>query len=329
VIQAIGTELMTEDYCGNFPPARFPGRQDHVEFVEGTLLDHPMYVENHPVRKQQIDDAAKLLRAFDEGRVDREAKLRRMLKSGHRDNSVLAMTLNSGFIELLRNWAESCRRHDIEVRDWTMIAALDEKTAETCDKLGFTVFFTGRDYGQHSSEAVGHYGDADFRNLMFPKNAVVQDLLNLGYDVLFQDVDMVWLKDPFPFLNAPERKMLDAQFMYDGPHALYAPLHANSGFFYLRNTDRTRAFWQVVHRNFDKVYHYAGQQRVVNIALVHHYFQGLKLDMLRESDFANGHLFTWDDVSGLPPDPFVIHNSWTSNIEHKMKKYHLAGLWYL
>jgi hypothetical protein len=63
--------------------------------------------------------------------------------------------------------------------------------------------------------------------------------------------------------------------------------------------------------------------------LVSRYFRGLKLDILPEADFANGHLFTNRDVSRLPPDPYVIHCSWTRNLEHKMEKYRLARLWYL
>ena len=177
--------------------------------------------------------------------------------------------------------------------------------------------------------AVEEFGDDDFGRLMFPKTAVVQDLLSIGYDVLFQDVDVVWLKDPYDFLLSADRRMLDAQFMYDGPNSHYAPLHVNSGFFFLRNSPHCRDFWRLVHRNYDKVCHYGSQQRVVNMILVHRYFQGLKLDVLPEADFANGHLFTWDNVSGLPQDPYVIHCSWTSNLAHKMKKYRLAGLWYL
>jgi hypothetical protein len=321
---------MNDNYHQQFPIDGFPGSENEgITFTSGDLLDHPIYIEQQPQRKWQIDRAREFLDAFERGRAKRQRKLAEILKHRHRDNTVLAMTLNSGFSTLLLNWVESCDRNNIEVRSWALIAALDEDTATMCEQLGLSVFCPGPDYGSHVAGPVREYGDDQFGDLMFPKNAIVQDLLELGFDVLFQDVDLVWLKDPARFLMDPGRRMLDAQFMYDGQNNLFAPLFVNSGFFYLRNTPHCRKFWQLVYDNFDKVYPYSSQQRVVNMVLVHRYFRGLKLDVLAEADFANGHLFSNDDVNGLPPDPYVIHCSWTSNLAHKMKKYHLANLWYL
>ncbi len=325
-----GYHSMNNKYHLEYPFKGFPRSEgDEIVFTSGDVLDNPMYIEQHPIRKWEIDRARGFLDAFEQGRVRRQNELIGILKHRSRDNTVLAMTLNSGFVELFLNWVESCDRHNIDVRSWALIAALDTDTAKMCEQLGFSVFCPGSEYGNHSTDPVNEYGDAEFKDMMFPKNAIVQDLLSLGFDVLFQDVDLVWLKDPTELLLSPARSMLDAQFMYDGPNNMFAPLYANSGFFYLRNTSHCRKFWQLVHENFDKVYPYSSQQRVVNMVLVHRYFRGLKLDVLAETDFANGHLFTCDDVSGLPPDPYVIHCSWTSNLAHKMQKYHLANLWYL
>jgi hypothetical protein len=319
---------MNDDYYKRFPPYSFPKGRGAFKFLF-TNLDSPDYIASNPLRKAQIESAETLLRAFDENRGARHRELAALLENHHRDRTVLAMTLNRGFTDLLLNWVESCDRHHLEIRSWTLIAAMDKETAELFERQGFTVFVPVPDYGSPDPRAANRYGDVIFSSMMFPKTALVQDLLCLGYDVLFQDVDVVWRKDPCDFLLHPDRRMLDAQFMYDGPNGFYAPLHANSGFFHLRNTPRSRAFWQVVHDNLDKVLSYGSQQRVVNMTLVHHYFQGLRLDVLPEAEFANGHLFTNRNVSRLPTDPYVIHNSWTDNLEHKMEKYRLAGIWYL
>ena len=114
--------------------------------------------------------------------------------------------------------------------------------------------------------------------------------------------------------------------MYDGPNQFYQPLHANTGFFLLRNTMASRKFWNLVCEHFDKVFYLQSQQRVVNAVLLSRYFRDLSLDILPPEDFANGHLFSVDKDSELPPDPYVIHCSWTVNIEHKLKKYKLADL---
>ena len=67
----------------------------------------------------------------------------------------------------------------------------------------------------------------------------------------------------------------------------------------------------------------------MNRLLVIRYFRGLRVDILPEAEFANGHLFSIEDVDSLPDDPCVIHCSWTRNIAHKIEKLKLANLWYL
>jgi len=319
---------MSKSYYERFPCSDFPkAKSEQPRFCSSQWLDEPNYVAEH--RQWQVDRARRLREGFETGRPDRLRELRKLLRYRNRFNTVLVMTLNRGFADLLLNWVKSCDRHGIEVRSWTLIAAMDEVTAQQFESLGFAVYLATPAYGSPGLNAAAAYGNSDFKDMMFPKTAVVQDLLSIGHDVLFQDVDLVWKKDPAEILLHPERELLDAQFMYDGPNQQYAPLHANSGFFFLRNNERSRIFWQQAFDHFDKVYAYGGQQKHVNLLLVARYFRGLKLDILPEADFANGHLFTSSEVSQLPPDPYVIHFSWTRNLEHKMEKYRFAKQWYL
>ena len=206
---------------------------------------------------------------------------------------------------------------------------MDSESASQIQELGFSVYTDEISYGVQPKEAAKKFGDADFLRLMFAKTAIVQDVLSLGYHVLFQDADIVWKKDPFENLCHPSRELFDAQFMYDGPNQWYEPLHANSGFFFLRNTPESTMFWTMVFHSYDKMLHYGQQQKVVNIVLLSRYFRGLQLDILSEAEFANGHLFCEDQPLELPQNPCVIHCSWTKNKEHKIKKYQEAGLWYL
>jgi hypothetical protein len=306
----------------NFP------RPDNEQLVFSVVQN----LDNHKLVPQMIElrkEAQSFWSVAEARRADRHAHLSEILRSRNKDNTVLVMTLNRGFSDLLRNWIKSCDVNGIEVRSWTLIVALDSETAALIEAEGFAVYCDEQSYGQHQEQAVGAYGDNAFARLMFPKTGVVQDLLNLGYDVLFQDVDIIWNKDPLDILLRADRKSLDAQFMYDGPNIYYAPLHVNSGFFFLRNTQRSREFWTMVYENFDKMLFLRSQQRVINIILLGRFFRGLKLDVLPENDIANGHLFHIENIDGLPPDPYVVHVSWTSNIAHKMEKYRMAGLWYL
>ena len=81
--------------------------------------------------------------------------------------------------------------------------------------------------------------------------------------------------------------------------------------------------------HYDSIFESGSQQHVVNQIIVGYVSRGLKLNVLPEKDFANGHLFSVESTKKLPKDPYVIHFSWTHNIHHKIKKYKLARLWYL
>lgn len=276
-----------------------------------------------------FDRITDLWTTWESRRPRRASELAPLLRRSHRGNAVLAMTLNRGHADLLENWVRSCEAHAIEVRSWTVIFALDDVTAERFAAMGFAVHCDTESYGVVSPEAAREFGDDTFVQMLFPMTAVVQDVLSLGYDVLYQDVDVVWRKDPAEFLFSSARRRFDAQFMYDGPNPAYGPRHVNSGFFFLRNSRPSRRFWETVFDNFDRMVHERSQQRVINSVLASPTCLDLALDVLPEADFANGHLFTWDDASGLPEDPCVVHCSWTSNIDHKIRKYRRADLWYL
>ena len=80
-------------------------------------------------------------------------------------------------------------------------------------------------------------------DMMWYKAFSVWLMLKLGYNVLFQDIDIVWFKDPFPYFhefiasveatdaNSP---LPDAFLSDDGQRSTvrYSPFYANSGFYY-------------------------------------------------------------------------------------------------
>ena len=92
------------------------------------------------------------------------------------------------------------------------------------------------------ADAAGRYGDKKFTAMMMAKVIVVQMVSALGYDMLFQDVDIVWYKDPLEYFRNTNDDF-DIYFQDDGGHSVrYAPYSANSGFYFVRYNDRTQYF---------------------------------------------------------------------------------------
>ena len=79
---------------------------------------------------------------------------------------------------------------------------------------------------------------------MWLKIVSVWIAVRLGYDVLFQDADLVWFRPPWEAFEDPD---VDGFFMDDGARSeRFAPLYANSGFYFLRSNPVVNHFMQTV-----------------------------------------------------------------------------------
>ena len=197
-------------------------------------------------------------------RLERLADIRGRLEEG----PIVVTPFNEGFSDLFRNWAASCRAHSIDPRAFSIVFPMDEAADALARGMGFETYFDGASYGKLPRESVATYGNGDFARCMFIKSAIVQDALQLEDDVLYQDIDLVWRRDPRAYLGLRARQQaLDFQFMYDGWNPRFQPLCFNTGFFYVSNNELSRCAWSVVFDHFAEVVHYGSQQVVVNIAM--------------------------------------------------------------
>ena len=68
----------------------------------------------------------------------------------------------------------------------------------------------------------------------------------LGYDLLFQDVDIVWYRNPVEYFTNDSNpyRDFDMYFQQDGsPSRRYAPYSPNTGFYFVRNNLKTQYFF--------------------------------------------------------------------------------------
>lgn len=114
-------------------------------------------------------------------------------------------------------------------------------TIEATGAMG--IFHIG--FSSVSKDASNDYLDRVFVDMMWYKAFALFLILRMNINVLFQDVDLVWFKDPFPYfhnyIKETESKALvtgsnvEGFFSDDGQRSLrYAPFYANSGFYYLK-----------------------------------------------------------------------------------------------
>jgi hypothetical protein len=241
--------------------------------------------------------------------------------------AVVGMTCNDQFSVLLENWAASCSQSEIDCSSSTIVFATDIETHGRAEALGLVSYFDANSSFLQNVRRSGQYGDAAWTEYMFHQNWVIKNLLQAPVDVLFQDVDLVWRRDPRPHLIEQAREGADVQAMYDGPNTRFQPLYANSGFMYFRNSPQVRAFWAEVYARHEMVAYYRSQQEPLNILLAAHAHRGLDVRILEEERFANGHLYCGGRTA--PTDPWVMHNSWTKDLAEKLRRYEENELWFL
>lgn len=263
-------------------------------------------------------------------KTERLQKIRALCGNLNTDTYVIS-TFNEPYIILFQNFIASCDQNGINIRDKAIMFPMDAPSYKACLDLNITAYFEEGVYGPTTSKH-GNYGDSDFRTCMFMKNAVIQDMMELGFDLLFQDIDMVWLNDPIPYLEQlTELNKYDFLFMYDGKNLRFQPLYYNSGFCYIRNNDFSRYTWQVIFDHYDMVWRYGSQQIPVNIVINCFREKGLRTNLLDEDKFLNGHNVKPDKsrIHNIKKDTFVIHVSWTGNLSYKLMKLRENELWYL
>jgi hypothetical protein len=222
-----------------------------------------------------------------------------------------------------------------------LVFPTDQETKDLAEGMGLATFYDEKNFGKLPKGEAKHYGDRAFVAMMFAKVVCVQMINYLGYDVLFQDVDVVWYKNPLDFFHDPENELhgFDMYFQDDGAHSVrYSPYSANSGFYYIRSNPETKYFLVSLLYAGDMIITSKSHQQALIQVLAEHASQfGTRVKILsRDMDeFPGG----WHYNSRAKKDfmkaiakgdivPYIFHMSWTSNKDNKLKYFKQLGEWY-
>ena len=169
----------------------------------------------------------------------------------------------------------------------------------------------------------------------------VQLVSLLGVDMLFQDVDIVWYKNPLSFFHDKDSPihLYDIYFQDDGSHSTrYAPYAPNSGFYYVRQNQRTQHFLTALLMAGDLVLKtFSHQQAMTAVLAEHASLYGLRVKVLSrdEDDFPGGYHFHRRNGEFLramfngEKEPYIFHMSWTKSKDNKLLFLRQMGEWYL
>lgn len=174
--------------------------------------------------------------------------------------------------------------------------------------------------------------------MMLAKVMCVQLVSMLGYDFLFQDVDIIWYRNPLSYFKST-KDSFDVYFQDDGAHSIrYAPYSANSGFYFVRHNERTFHFLAALLQSGDLIIKTDSHQQALVATMNEHVsLFGLKVKVLSRDmeEFPGG--YQWNQKSGKymkslfanEIHPYIFHMSWTKNKDNKLLYFRQFGEWYV
>eukprot|EP00035_Acanthoeca_spectabilis_P006698 m.128023 g.128023 ORF g.128023 m.128023 type:complete len:602 (-) comp13618_c0_seq1:52-1857(-) len=241
-----------------------------------------------------------------------------------RNETILVMAANDGHSTMVINFFCDLHKRGLPTPRHVVFTAT-EKLRDELQKLGITAFWNEH-LGSFNPKAEAVYGTIGFGRLTYMKQFSTYLALLLGWDVLFQDADVTWPKDPFPALLAGRDKY-HAQFMDDGARTFrFAPFFANSGFYYLTNRHpgggHIVEFWDQVTMSMAESQ--TGNQEVLNAILEYQVKnRAFKVRILPPEQFASGKYLgppkNEGDVEKI--NSFLVaHFCWTHNMEVKRER---------
>eukprot|EP00536_Pseudo-nitzschia_multiseries_P004549 jgi/Psemu1/188355/e_gw1.76.92.1 len=272
--------------------------------------------------------------------------------ASHNDhNAVVVMVCNFGQSELLLNFICNARAKGFgDLLQNILLFATDQETHDLAQSMGITSVYIESIFGSMPTNAAKRYADKTFKQMMAAKVYCVQMVSMLGYDILFQDVDVVWYKNPLEWFHdeSSPHYHFDIYFQDDGNHGLfYAPYSANTGFYYVRNNKRTQFFFNSLLMAGDLIISTSSHQ-IALIALLneHASMYGLlvKIWERNKHEFPGGFTFHNRKSKGFlkglmgvgtnnndedKDDTYVFHMSWTASKTDKVKFFQQMGEWYL
>ena len=261
-----------------------------------------------------------------------------------KDRPVILMAVNLGQVPLLLNWQCSLRANGIDeaaMLSNTVIFASDEGAHELITQHGMPSIrppafegpfgWKGKS-GQVSKGISGHYDPNksasaarhSLINLIITYAA--NELVQKGFAVLLHDVDLVWLKDPFPALHhlAAHRDIVGQAASRNSFATMKPTTGLCTGFILIRPTHHSKVFMQTLE-NVSPLKE-TSDQAMFNTLLRHWKFRQLHWRSLPSRFFPEVGKRCWGKSKhGGREMAFINHRVGTLKVQRFVE----CGVWYL
>jgi len=253
---------------------------------------------------------------------------------------IVLVTINYGYAFLFVNWVCSVKRLGLDPKNFTLVIVAEKKSAELAKQMGFR-FVSVRDWLRHKSKSISTkametFGLGDYKWIAGIMNLYLTDLIDLGYNVLMQDADVTWNRNPMPYLVSSDNYDIllveDITLKHEEderPRLL--DKQRNGGFLFYQNNCRTRIYAATLRNCIVHIFWRRSDQVIMNRLLESYRFKGIQVGYLPRDLFLNGNRwkpYGLQQKEHVPWNPYIFHASWTQDMNDKILKFVSVSQWY-
>ena len=294
---------------------------------------------------EHADAVLKDIQKLFEGNGIKPPTTTKQINETYTNEAITVMTVNHGQSDLLINFFCAAKSRGLDLHR-VLVFVTDEESKQLVKAfskdLGAMVYYDKWNFAAMPKGGENDkYGSQTFTSMMFAKILCVLYVNLSGYDALYQDVDIVYYRNPIDFFSeyGSGSQNYDIIFQHDGSsQPRYAPYSSNSGFFYSRSNKKVQYLFTslLYHGDLIRKTH-THQQVLTQLLLEHSSLFGLKVKVLDRHDynqFPGGWHFNYDHstmhqiISG-ELKPHIFHMFWTDGKETKVKFLKQFGEWYV
>ncbi|CAL1398688.1 unnamed protein product [Linum trigynum] len=254
-----------------------------------------------------------------------------------KNGTVIVCAVSRAYLPFLNNWLISISRQ--KRQDMVLVIAEDYATLDLVNQRwpGHAVLVPPA----LDAQSAHKFGSQGFFNFTARRPQHLLHILELGYSVMYNDVDMVWLGDPFTYLQGSHDVYFTDDMTpvkpLDHSHELPPPgkkgrTYICSCMIFLRPTDGAKLVMKTWIKELQAQpwsrAKKANDQPAFNWALNKTAGQ-VDLYLLPQAAFPTGGLYfknkTW--VQETKGKHVIIHNNYITGFEKKIKRFHDYGLW--
>ncbi|CAL0311724.1 unnamed protein product [Lupinus luteus] len=256
-----------------------------------------------------------------------------------KDNIIIVTFGNYAFMDFILTWVKHLT--ELGLTNY-LVGAMDTKLLEALYWKGLPVF----DMGSHMSAIDVGWGSPTFHKMGREKVILINSMLPFGYELLMCDTDMVWLKNPLPYIaHYPEADVLTSSdqvvpTVVDDSLEVWEEVGAayNIGIFHWRPTESAKKLakeWKELLLADENIWDQNGFNDIVHrqlgpsvdddSGLLYAYDGNLKLGILPASIFCSGHTYFVQAMhQQLRLEPYAVHTTFqyagTAGKRHRLRE---------